>query len=138
MKQKREYRNFLEQVNANVKDLILFNNAPSLDEELNHDVINKQYEHYSNKSLKELSEYYLNYTVGELEKMEEDEFYELIHELASESLDFIYQWYLVTLYDENDTEEHERLNIVYSHELDQYFMPVFHFGTAWTHVSAAG
>lgn len=138
MMNKKEYRNFKEQVDNNVKELFLFNDVIKFDVEVFAELTLKQYDHYISKSFKELSEDYLNYTVEELENMDEDEFGDLIHELACDMVDNVYQWYLVKPYNVHDIEELDRLNIIYSKELDNYVMPVFHYGTAWDYVPSMG
>lgn len=49
----------------------------------------------------------------------------------------IFQWYLIHEGDKDYVESltGDRLGIVYSEVLDEYVLPVWHFGTGWEYVS---
>jgi hypothetical protein len=48
-----------------------------------------------------------------------------------------YQWYAIGVgeWEAEQLNKHNELDIFYSNILDLYILPVYHFGTSWTHVS---
>ena len=124
---KKQYKNFAEQVNDNVKDLELFNELPEHNElwfEPLFELLLKNTE--SNKVIHE-------YNLPETTTIDDEEYQGALYKYINEVIDQVYQIYKVDIKGSYN-EEHERLNIFFNNELDSYILPVYHYGTDWEYV----
>ena len=117
-----------EQVDYSVNSLVLFNNISNANEFYYEDVVNEWQR--SGVFYNDIVNSYKADHDDLPENFEEtEEFWDYENEYYMYLLDSMYQTYIVDIDSEN--EETERLGIWYDNELDAYFLPVFHFGTAW-------
>ena len=124
---KKQYSNFAQQVNDNVKDLELFNELPEHNElwfEPLFELLLKNTE--SNKVIHE-------YNLPESTTIDDEEYQGALYKYINEVIDQVYQIYKVDIKGSYN-EEHERLNIFFNNELDSYILPVYHYGTDWEYV----
>ena len=127
---KKQYRNYYEQVTDNVKIIKEFSeDIPSdfwegLSENLQNLVTYEQVTKYINTNI---------YPITPAESTED--YWELESEYIGETMESVYQIYIVEPLHTNWLEL-ERLELVYSHELECYLMPVYSFGMAWSMVGA--
>src|SRR5699024_694336 len=124
---KKQYSNFAQQVNDNVKDLELFNELPEHNElwfEPLFELLLKNTE--SNKVIHE-------YNLPETTTIDDEEYQGALYKYINEAIDQVYQIYKVDIKGSYN-EEHERLNIFFNNELDSYILPVYHYGTDWEYV----
>ena len=124
---KKQYSNFAQQVNDNVKDLELFNELPEHNElwfEPLFELLLKNTE--SNKVIHE-------YNLPETTTIDDEEYQGALYKYINEVIDQVYQIYKVDIKGSYN-EEHERLNIFFNNELDSYILPVYHYGTDWEYV----
>ena len=124
---KKQYKNFAEQVNDNVKDLELFNELQENNElwfEPLFELLLKNTE--SNKVIHE-------YNLPETTTIDDEEYQDALYKYINEVIDQVYQIYKVDIKGSYN-EEHERLNIFFNNELDSYILPVYHYGTDWEYV----
>ena len=124
---KKQYSNFAEQVNNNVKDLELFNELPEHNElwfEPLFELLLKNIE--PNKIIHE-------YNLPETTTIDDEEYQDALYKYINEVIDQVYQIYKVDIKGSYN-EEHERLNIFFNNELDSYILPVYHYGTDWEYV----
>ena len=124
---KKQYSNFAQQVNDNVKDLELFNELPEHNElwfEPLFELLLKNTE--SNKVIHE-------YNLPENTTIDDEGYQGALYKYINEVIDQVYQIYKVDIKGSYN-EEHERLNIFFNNELDSYILPVYHYGTDWEYV----
>lgn len=124
---KKQYSNFAQQVNDNVKDLELFNELPEHNElwfEPLFELLLKNTE--SNKVIHA-------YNLPESTTTDDEEYQDALYKYINEVIDQVYQIYKVDIKGSYN-EEHERLNIFFDNELDSYVLPVYHYGTDWEYV----
>ena len=124
---KKQYKNFAQQVNDNVKDLELFNELPEHNElwfEPLFELLLKNTE--SNKVIHE-------YNLPENTTIDDEGYQGALYKYINEVIDQVYQIYKVDIKGSYN-EEHERLNIFFNNELDSYILPVYHYGTDWEYV----
>ena len=124
---KKQYSNFAEQVNDNVKDLELFNELLENNElwfEPLFELLLKNVE--SNKIINE-------YSLPKTTTVDDAEYQDALYEYINGVIDQVYQIYKVDIKGSYN-EEHKRLNIFFNNELDSYILPVYHYGTDWEYV----
>lgn len=128
----KHYNNYAEQVADNLENLEIFNELNEIDEfyyEELFDVV----------QLTTTPEQVLDSAGLPLDTpTDTEEYYELENEYVWESLGSVYQLFKVDLKGGEYTPEHERLNVFYNDTVESYILPVFHFGTAWSYISAMG
>ena len=125
----KKYSNYAEQVDDNLEGLKLFNQLNEIDEfywEALAEVIQNT---AKPEQVLESASLPLDTPI------DTEDYYALETAYVLESLDSVYQLYLVDLKGGKYTQEHERLNVFYNDTVQSYILPVFHFGTAWSYVS---
>lgn len=119
---RKEYRNYSEQVKDNVLSLELFDG--DLGVGFWEDLYELCYENLSEEKYKEL-ENESGYSY------DSDEFSDYVNEYIYDCFESIYVTYKVELKGEYNSE-HERLEIIWNDEAECYVMPVYAFGMAWS------
>ena len=125
---KTYYSNYGEQVDKNINQLILFNNLGEVDEFWHEDLYELELDKLG---IMDEEEYLEFLGIDELENYSDDDISEMETEAVHQMLESVYQIYMVSLPFGEYTEEHRRLGVFYNEELEHYFMPVYHYGTAW-------
>lgn len=125
----KKYSSYLDQVKANVTDMVLFNNISQVNEFWHEPLYELLMNNMDPEDVIEV--YDLPKDIDQCS----EEYREAESEYIYETIGSAYQIYIVELNGEYN-EEHEKLCIFYDNELGAYIMPVFHFGTAWNYIGA--
>ena len=127
---------------ANCYDLVLFNNCTNLVPADNtSDFEGVTYE-WLEQHTQNCEAEHARARIEELESNNETdtkEYKDLVHEHGEcpECSCEPYQWYAIAIseYDQKFLNENFNLDIFYSDILGLYILPVYHYGTSWSHVS---
>ena len=125
---KKQYKNFVEQVNDNVSSLELFDGELEFWWEKLAETI---YNNIDDEKVKEIKEY-----TG-IEDEFSEEFFEAEHEYVWDMMQGVYLVYKVELKGGKYTSEHERLEITWDNESESWLMPVYCLGMPWSMVGVS-
>lgn len=126
----KHYSNYAEQVSDNLEGLKLFNQLNEIDEFYYEELFDVVQLTTDYRDVLESAGLPLDTPTNT------EEYFDLETEYVWESLESVYQLFKVDLKGGEYTQEHKRLNVFYNDTVESYILPVFHFGTAWSYISA--
>lgn len=127
----KKYTSYADQVKSNVTDMVLFNNLNKVNEFWHEPLYELLMNNLDPEDVIDIMD------LPEDTETDSDEYQEAESDYIFETLNSVYQFYMVEL-NGSYNEEHERLCIFYDEEVEAYILPVFHYGTAWSYVGAMG